>query len=297
MGRGKVAALLMAAILKTMKRHILFVPEKVIVEVNGSKMMLLPRKGGIDFELFLYKKREPTCTDYLWHSGILKAGDIVLDIGANIGYYVLLESQLVGPSGQVYAVEPVQETFNILTKNITLNHRNNVNAFQFAFGDKVQTGQIYLCNAANLCSVNKEFIGGKITGEQSVSFLTVDTFLEGKQKPKLVRMDVEGYEYEIIKGMAQTLNSNIRILVELHPNFLGTKIDELLALLAAHDFKARLTFFEDKVEHNKVMSALLRKGGNNFPMVIENLSLRQLRKVIALYPELSPNVVFEKASA
>ena len=63
-------------------------------------MLVLPKMGGIHEELFLHKKREPICTDYVMKSVLLSEGDIVLDIGANIGYYVLVESQRVGNKGK-----------------------------------------------------------------------------------------------------------------------------------------------------------------------------------------------------
>ncbi len=85
--------------------------------------------------LFLYKKREPICTDFSNQSAFLKEGDVVLDIGANIGYYVLLEYQLIGKSGRIYAIEPVYNNFELLQKNLRLNNLKNVSAFQFAFGE------------------------------------------------------------------------------------------------------------------------------------------------------------------
>ncbi len=72
------------------------VPESGVVEVNKSRMLVHPKNGAIHRELFLYKKREPICTDFLMRHVVLKEGDVVLDIGANIGYYVLVESQLIG---------------------------------------------------------------------------------------------------------------------------------------------------------------------------------------------------------
>jgi FkbM family methyltransferase len=209
LGTSKTMAFMLAVIMQSLHKKIRYLPQKTVVTVNGSKMMVAPRKGGIDFELYVYKKREPLCTDYLQRSGLLKAGDIVLDAGANIGYYVLLESRLVGPTGQVYAVEPVEETFNSLTSNITLNERHNVHALRCAFGDEVHMGKIYVSTASNLSAVNKQHVGGKIVYQQDVPFLTVDSFLNGKLVPKFVRMDVEGYEYEIIRGMTKTLTNDV----------------------------------------------------------------------------------------
>ncbi len=292
--KAQVTALMLTAVFKTLKKRTRFLPEKAIVEVNGSKMLVLPRKGGIDTELYLHKKREIICTEYLRNSGILRAGDTVLDIGANIGYYALLEAQLVGPTGKVYAVEPVKGTFQSLKTNINLNQRQNIVPSRLAFGDKVYAGKIYVSDASNLSAAKKEFVGGKIVDQQDVSFLTVDAFLRDKSYPKLLRMDVEGYEYEIIKGMTQTLKGGIRILVELHTEYLQSKLDELLNILAQHKYWARFVVFEGKVKQDLVMRTLIRKGGDHTPMVMKNLSLPQLRKTVTAYANFSPNVIFEK---
>ena len=225
--KGFVKTVFMLLALSLSKRSILpylkHIPESAIVEVNKSKMLLFPRKGGINcihFDLFLYKKREPNCTDYLMHSNVLKDGDIVLDIGANIGYYVLIESQLVGKSGKVYAVEPVRSNFELLERNVQLNNLKNVSTFQFAFSDEdAKSGTMYVSDKNNLCTMNRNaaISGkiGKIVSEEEVPVATVDTFFKDKTPPNFIRMDVEGSEYEIIKGMAKTLNRE-------HKNSYGT---------------------------------------------------------------------------
>ena len=121
-GFVKTVSMLLALSLRSILANLKYIPEKAIVEVNNSKMFLLPRKSDINQDLFVYKKREPICTNYLIHSGMLKEGDVALDIGANIGYYVLIESQLVGKRGYVYAVEPVLSTFKQMEKNVKLNN-------------------------------------------------------------------------------------------------------------------------------------------------------------------------------
>ena len=274
-----------------------YIPENAIVEVNNSKMFLLPRKGDINRDLFSYKKREPICTNYLMHSGILKEGDVVLDIGANIGYYVLVESQLVGKSGQVYAVEPVLTNFNLLEKNVQLNNFKNVSMFQFAFGEKDEKSEIYVSDQSNLCTMNRNAVVGKFVGAQEVSVETVDTFFKDKAPPNLIRMDVEGWEYQIIKGMAKTLKGNVKILVELHPwPYLDTeKMDEIFQILEQNNFTVRFVVFENKIVENRIVRFLLKKAGDKLPIVASNISVQELKKLIEDNPGVgSPNVVFEK---
>jgi FkbM family methyltransferase len=199
-GFAQTVSLLIAVSLKGFSTRLRYVPKSTVVEVNNSQMILYPRNGAIHFDLFLYKKREPICTEYLLHSGILKKGDVALDIGANIGYYALTESRLVGEQGKVYAVEPVQENYDLLRKNVTLNCLENIGSFRFAFGGSAKRAKIYVSESVNLCALDKDSVGGVIVGEEDVQVETVDTFLEDKGQPQLIRMDVEGYEYEIFKG-------------------------------------------------------------------------------------------------
>jgi FkbM family methyltransferase len=317
-GFVKTSSMTLALSLRYAYERMKYLPEKSVVKVNNSRMLVSPREGGINRDLFLYKKREPLCTEYLIHSSILKRGSIVLDIGANMGYYVLLESQLVGKTGKVYAVEPVSSTFELLEKNMQLNNVSNVSAFKFAFGEKADYSEIYLCKESNLCAMNKKTVGGKIVGKQKVPVKTVDDFFKGKDGPNFIRMDVEGYEYQIFKGMTETLKGNVRILVELHygRQFIDPeKMDELFHILEENSFRVRFAIFEDKVEveNNRVVRSLLNKAGYELPIVFSNISLLELKKVLEAtnakprwpppWPPITgrdpmcPNVLFEKVSA
>ena len=298
-GLVKTSSRVLALGFKYLNEHVKYLPEKTIATVNNSKMFLYPRQGGINYDLFLYKKREPLCTDFLIHSSILKEGDAVLDIGANVGYYVLIESKMVGKTGRVYAVEPVTSTFELLKNNLHLNNLTNVSPFNFAFGEKDGESEIYVCNESNLCAMNKNAVGGKIVRVQKVPLVTVDTFFKDKPSPKLIRMDVEGYEYQIFKGMPETLKGNTRIFMELHygPPFISIeKMNEFFRLLEENKYRVRFAVFEDKVEDIKVVRALLKKSGYKLPIILTNVSVQELKRVLEKNP-MSPNVLFEKASA
>jgi FkbM family methyltransferase len=247
----------------------------------------------------LHKKREFIATDYLINGSVLKEGDVVLDIGANIGYYVLIESQIVGASGKVYAVEPVQENIELLKKNLQLNNIKNVETYQLAFGQCNEESEIYLSSSANLCSMDKKTVGGANIGTQKVSQVTPDTFLKNKLSPSLIRMDVEGYEYEIFKGMPQTLKGDLKILVELHSsNYLSAeKLSEIFQILTQNNFRVRFAVFEGKARENKIAKYLWQKAGvSSTTFVVKNSSLEELQKVMKDHPKLSPNVMFEKQS-
>lgn len=297
-GLTKTFFTLIMLFLKSFSSFLRSLPEDAVVEVNRSKMLLFPKKGGIHLDLFLHHKREPICTQYLAKTNLIRNGDNVVDVGANIGYYVLIESKLVGSRGKIYAIEPVKDNFNLLVKNLEINGLSNVSSYQLAFGGRSGKGEIYVSQHSNLCRMEKvtvEESDHDIVGTQEVQVETVDAFLKDKEVPKLIRMDVEGYEYEIIKGMPETLKHDVVVLMELHPMYLGRKIDPLLKILQENHFKVRFAVVEDKVNENVFIRSIIGKiRGYRLPVYIANASINELRNMIAKNSEFAPNAFFEK---
>ena len=300
-GFAKTFSMMLVLSLRRINVYVHPLPSASVVEVNKSRMLLHPKNGGIDQDLFLYRKREPICTEYLMRSVVLNEGDVVLDIGANIGYYVLVESRLVGESGRVYAVEPVAQNFDVLLKNVRLNNLKNVSEFRFAFGEEEARSSIYISDKSNLCSMIKDSVGGSVVGEEEVPVTSVDAFFNDRMPPNFIRMDVEGYEYHIFRGMQKILAGDVKILVELHPwppYMAPQKLQELLDILEHNGFRVRFAVFEDKVEENKIIRTLMKKAGNKLPLISLSMSIREFRQWLDENPRLaSPNVIFDKCPA
>ena len=191
----------------------------LIRKVQGSKMYLNLKDKGISKDLALDGIREPESTKMV--KKIIKEGDTVVDIGANIGYYVLMESQLVGEKGKVYAIEPVPDNVNVLKNNIKLNNYANVKVFQMAIGNMDTTKKMHISSLSNWHS----FINHKrgIIKAIDVKVVPLDKFLKDKEYPDFIRMDVEGYEYQILKGMKTILGKRkpLKLFIELHPHLMN----------------------------------------------------------------------------
>lgn len=278
--------------------------KSVIVDVNGSKMWLNIGDKGVSRQLLLYGKREPICTNYLMNSGVLKEGDVVLDIGANIGYYVLIESKLVGDLGKVYAIEPVSSNIKALKRNIKLNNRENVEIFRLAVSDKGEKSRVYISDSCNLSAMERSLVSGNIIGVEEVDVVTVDSFLKDKNIPDLIRMDVEGYEYNIIRGMTKTLQENTEILMELHPLKLSKEqLEEMFEILKANNFKVKFAAFGHDVKEHRIVQYLMRKLGDELPLIFLNITIDELPELIQAIPArvgvptLCPHVLFSKARA
>jgi len=218
----------------------------VIREINGSKMVLDVNDEGLPQQLIMNPVREPYSMQVV--SRIIEAGNCVVDIGANMGYYALFESRLVGENGVVYAIEPVKRTFEILQHNIALNNYCNIETANLGIGERKGTAAMFLGKQSNLNSMNSNL--GLTTSKVDVEINSLDNFLRGRRYPKFIRMDVEGYEYEILKGMSGLLNDNSRliILMELHFQLLDRKQSAMiLDTLNASGFKILTAIFEPTV--------------------------------------------------
>ena len=151
----------------------------------------------------------------------VRQGDIVYDIGANIGYFSLIFARKVGSEGQIFAFEPLPENIERLQENLMLNHReDNVTVVSSAVSDSTGTEEFLvhsLHSMGKLAGVN-----GRNTKYQRsviVKSLTIDGFIydEGKPAPDIVKMDIEGGEVKAIRGMTRLLSDKKPIiLLELH---------------------------------------------------------------------------------
>ncbi len=200
-------------------------PNESIITVNGSKMRMIPNDPGISTELSIFKSHEPINTQII--SQILKKGMTCLDIGGNIGYYVLLERQLVGDEGRIIAFEPLPRNYQYLKKNIQLQNVKNISAYNFACGDKEGKATFFINKKSNGCKVIAE---GVSPPDPSLGTLTevpikiLDSFIEELKLEHVdfVRMDSEGYELHIFKGLKKTLEKFKPIIsIELHKRQLG----------------------------------------------------------------------------
>lgn len=200
-------------------------PNESVITVNGYKMIMKPNDPGISTELSVFKSHEPINTKII--SKLLKKGMTCLDIGGNIGYYVLLERKLVGDEGKIIAFEPVPQNYHYLKKNIQLQNFKNILTYNFACGDKDGKATFF---------INKKSNGGKVIADgvtppdPSLGTLTVlpvkrlDPIVEELKLDHVdfVRMDAEGYELHVLKGMKKTLEKFKPIIsIELHKRQLG----------------------------------------------------------------------------
>lgn len=224
-------------------KKILPSPKNNVLEVNGYKIMVIPNDPGISRELHTFRTHEPLSTQLI--SRELKPGMICLDIGSNIGYYVLLESKLVGKKGKVIAIEPSPQNFQYLEKNLEFSGHHNVDAYNFAAGDIDGNIRFFVNERSNGCQVLYE--GRKIPNRPGkviqVPIKKMDKFIEENKFDSIdfVRMDVEGFEYNIFKGMENTIEKFKPIIqIEVHKGHMGIeKTKKFFEFLKKHNYQAK----------------------------------------------------------
>ena len=108
----------------------------VRIKVFNFKLWVDLFDEGISRTLWLYGERE---LDHKWMlEEVVWSGARILDVGANIGYYEVMESLLVGDKGQILAIEPSPENYRTLEKNILLNRAENVSLECVAVSNKTE---------------------------------------------------------------------------------------------------------------------------------------------------------------
>lgn len=276
-----------------------FRTQKITKTINGYKINLYLHDKGISRELFTYGKREHLSTDIMLEGKIIKPGDTVLDLGANIGYYALMESMIVGDKGKVYAVEPSPKNYEILRENIELNNFTNIETYNLAMGDHSGKVDMYLSEYSNWSRLVDRNLNDKIHEIVTVDITTVDEFLEGRTQPDLIRMDVEGYEIKIFRGMEQTLkNEKLGIFVELHPTFMSEEENmEIFDLLKENKFRVKLCLLNPSLVRNPVVEFAYKHLGESgdYNGIIYEMTLQEAREWICTHNiKRLPHFLFQK---
>ena len=216
--------------------------DNLIVDVNGYKLAVIPGDLGISSELLMFKTHEPLTTKLL--SKELKKGMTCLDVGGNIGYYTLLESQIVGNDGKVIAIEPSPPNFQHLKKNLEIQDTANVDAYNFAAGDKDGEVNFLVYQESNGSFTIPDGETTNLPGELiKVPAKRMDTFLDelNVKHVDFVRMDVEGYESHIIQGMTNTIKTSKPMFqIEVHASLMGKEgTKQFLKEFQNHGYEAK----------------------------------------------------------
>lgn len=187
-------------------------PKSVVVD--GNRMIL---DKGDSMRLSILGIYEPLAVKHFQER--IKPGDIVLDIGAHIGYYTLMAAKRVGNKGKVYAFEPNKDNLGLLNKNISINKYKNVVPVEKAVAKSSKKSKLFLNSlSSGMHSLVK--LGYTGTSSTVVDTVSLDDFF-GKNPPRVsvIKMDIEGGEYDAFEGMTLLLqrSKHLTLFTEFSP--------------------------------------------------------------------------------
>lgn len=163
--------------------------------------------------------RQNMCLGYFFHGEIrhevglerligrvLKPGSVFVDVGANIGYYPRMASRLVGPAGHVYAVEPQPPAIELLRANLA--GLANATLLPLAMGEAEGEVDFFVRERGDLSSLEptNELDPGIATTAVKVRMSTLDRELAAAKRVDLVKIDVEGFELQVLRGARETIS-------------------------------------------------------------------------------------------
>jgi FkbM family methyltransferase len=148
-----------------------------------------------------------------------KEGDVVIDIGAHIGRYTITSSKQVGNKGKVVAIEADPDNFEMLKRNIALNNLTNVLPLNYAIYSTKTKIKLYEQSASAKYNSIMLTRAEKTKNYVEVNADTLDNILEqnGINQVNWIKIDVEGAEFEVLKGSTKTLSGeNVSLFLEIH---------------------------------------------------------------------------------
>ena len=173
---------------------------------------------------------------------LVRPGDVVLDVGANVGYYTLLASRLVGPEGRVYAVEPSASIRARLARNLEMNRAANVRVLPYAAWNEEGAATFYIAGGDRGNSSLRKLEDAAAC--ETVRRIALDEVIEPEDagRVRLVKIDVEGAEFQALQGLTALLRANrhLSILSEVSPELmvqLGGSAADMFRWLAGHGFR------------------------------------------------------------
>ncbi|CDR08865.1 FkbM family methyltransferase [Streptomyces iranensis] len=192
--------------------------------------------------LYLFGVWEPHMTRWLQRR--LKPGDVFVDVGANIGYYSVLASRLVGRGGTVVAIEASPTFHQLLRRHARRNDRTNIRALNAAVSDRDELLTFILASSRNMGANSVVPYDGpaestfEIAAQPLPDLLTDDEITNAR----VIKIDVEGAEGSVIRGLVPLLDKlrpDAELTVEVTPqrmSDLGDSVEDLLATLKGHGF-------------------------------------------------------------
>ena len=144
----------------------------------------------------------------------LHEGDVFYDIGSNVGFFALVAARRVGPTGEAYAFEPLPANVEQIQANTAANKLDNLTIIPSAVGDQEGTATLYIDAHPGGATLSIDDSSG-VGGQMGVEVVRIDDLVvTGRcRPPDVVKIDVEGLEPAVLRGMASTLAEHRPVVI------------------------------------------------------------------------------------
>jgi FkbM family methyltransferase len=206
-------------------------------------------------------------------------GDNFIDIGANLGYMSINASKIVGPKGKIISFEPDNTIYNLLENNISLNNVENIKLNKIGLSNYNGEASFNIATESGLSRLenkNNNLEGLILQTKTTIKVNTLDSYLSENNftnlKIKMIKIDVEGHELNILEGAVNVLkDSKPIIILEINP---GALIQNDLSLTNIVNFLDPLDY--DSFFINSHSADIIRFSRNPSFMIITPTNIKDL---------------------
>ena len=244
-------------------------PEEIYSLSNNLKIRITDNKLSASKSLIILNGNYEQNETFLLKQ-IVKEGWNILDIGANFGWYSLHFSKMVGNNGNVYAFEPIKQTYDELKSNLSLNNATNVKTLKFALGNKEHKTNFGVPFFDGGSAASSQHLG--FSKKVKIPVFPLDKIFDQEdiKKVNLIKADIEGGELNLLLGAEKVLKKhkpNIFIeIVDMHCNRFGYKPKDIFNFLIKKNYEGFYIGNEHSdIKENFNKKDLIKPNVNNLP--------------------------------
>ncbi len=209
------------AVWNTVASHLWWLEDRITATTRFGGRLEVDARDGVGRFIYYFGVWEPNLTALI--ESRLKLGDCFVDVGANVGYFSLLGSKLVGPSGKVVSIEAIPRTFELLSANMDANSAANVRAMNVAVWDKEEDLTFFVSRDVVDCTSTAipSLAEGRGLSERCVVRAAPLSLLLNQAEiasARLIKIDVEGAERQALAGLGQILSrgrKDLEVVIEV----------------------------------------------------------------------------------
>lgn len=230
-------------------RRFMYFKKEILTDYDEDINILCDLKYHLDNQLFWQGMQEGDVAIYFYLKDNLDKNTLFIDIGAGIGTFTLIGAKY---AKHVFAFEPCPIHYDKLIKNITLNSFKNVTLYKVGLSSRKGFGKLHIPKSNNLgmASLYKEFEKGSDNSshyEVEIKLDILDSYIDivhqytDKNSKILIKMDVEGHEFDVLEGAKEFIYKyNPIIISELNVKFIqksGKSIDYLFKFADSENYE------------------------------------------------------------